>query len=206
MATENSASPDNAAPQQLSAGPEADKPAEDVQDSLEVLDARASTIIRDHMFLSAAAGFIPIPAVDLAAAFTLQVTLLRRLANLYTVSFTEHAGKSVLMSFIGSAGTVSLGAGSFLSLAKSIPGIGSILGALTMPVSLGAFTYSIGKVFQAHFRQGGTLLDFDPSDYGDYFREMFKRGRKEASEIEAKAREFARKRAQDQKAASAVVS
>lgn len=206
MAKENSASSDEAASQQMEQYSEADKPAEQVKEPLDVLDGRASTIIRDHMFLSAAAGFIPVPAVDLAAAFTLQVTLLRRLADLYGVPFTKHAGKSVLMSFIGSAGTVSLGGGSFLSLVKSIPGVGTVLGALTMPVSLGAFTYSIGKVFQAHFRQGGTLLDFDPSDYGAYFREMFKRGRKEAGEIETKARELARKRAQDQQAASAIVS
>jgi uncharacterized protein (DUF697 family) len=179
---------------------------EQAMDPMEVLDGRASTIIRDHMFLSAAAGFIPVPIVDLAAAFTLQVTMIGRLAKLYGVPFTEHAGKSVLMSFIGSAGTVSLGGGSFLSLAKSIPGVGTFLGAVTMPVSLGAFTYAIGKVFQAHFRQGGTLLDFCPSDYGDYFKQMFNRGRKEAAEVEAKARDLARKRAQDQKAAMAVGS
>ena len=58
----------------------------------------------------------------------------------------------------------------FGSLIKGIPGIGSAVGALTMPVYSAGATYVIGQVFMKHFASGGTLLDFNPPDYREFIK------------------------------------
>jgi hypothetical protein len=39
-----------------------------------------------------------------------------------------------------------------------------------MPALSAGATYAIGKAFIQHFASGGTLLDFNPPDYRDFFR------------------------------------
>jgi hypothetical protein len=56
------------------------------------------------------------------------------------------------------------------SLAKGIPGVGTLVGALTMPAFSAGATYIIGKVFIQHFASGGTLLDFNPPDYREFIK------------------------------------
>ena len=51
-----------------------------------------------------------------------------------------------------------------------MPGIGSAVGALTMPVYSAGATYVIGRVFMKHFTSGGTLLDFNPPDYREFIK------------------------------------
>ena len=65
------------------------------------------------------------------------------------------------------ATTTSVGVG---SLVKSFPGVGTAIGALTMPVFSAGATYVIGKVFIQHFASGGTLLDFNPPDYREFIK------------------------------------
>jgi len=56
------------------------------------------------------------------------------------------------------------------SLMKGLPGVGTVVGALTMPVFSAGATYVIGKVFIQHFASGGTLLDFNPPDYREFIK------------------------------------
>jgi hypothetical protein len=65
------------------------------------------------------------------------------------------------------ATTTAMGIG---SVAKGMPGIGTLVGALTMPVFSAGATYIIGKVFIQHFASGGTLLDFNPPDYREFIK------------------------------------
>jgi uncharacterized protein (DUF697 family) len=58
----------------------------------------------------------------------------------------------------------------FGSLVKGLPGLGTIVGALTMPVVSAGATWVIGKVFIKHFASGGTLLDFNPPDYREFIK------------------------------------
>jgi uncharacterized protein (DUF697 family) len=57
-----------------------------------------------------------------------------------------------------------------MSLIKGLPGFGSVIGALTMPVVSAGATWVIGKVFIQHFASGGTLLDFNPPDYREFIK------------------------------------
>jgi uncharacterized protein (DUF697 family) len=132
-------------------------------------DETATKLVEKFAVWSGAAGLIPVPFVDVVAVAGLQLQMLRRLSEIYGVPFSVNRGKSILASLMGTMipATSSMGLG---TLAKSVPVIGSAVGALTMSgVSAGA-TYAIGKVFIRHFTSGGTLLDFEPPDYREFIK------------------------------------
>ena len=134
-------------------------------------DQVASKLVDRFSLWSGAAGLIPIPLVDMAAVGGVQLQMLRRLSEIYGVPFSENRGKSIIASLAGAvipastATTTAVGVG---SLVKSFPGVGTAIGALTMPVF--SATYVIGKVFIQHFASGGTLLDFNPPDYREFIK------------------------------------
>jgi uncharacterized protein (DUF697 family) len=136
-------------------------------------DEQASKLVDHFSLWSGAAGLVPIPLVDIAAVGGVQLLMLRRLSEIYSVPFSDNVGKSVIASLAGSvipasaASTAAMGVGSFL---KFVPGVGTAIGAVTMPVVSAGATYIIGKVFIQHFASGGTLLDFNPPDYREFIK------------------------------------
>ncbi|HWL15405.1 MAG TPA: hypothetical protein VNR00_07365, partial [Opitutus sp.] len=61
------------------------------------------------------------------------------------------------------------------ALAKTIPGFGSVVGIVTLPVVAGAITYAVGKVFVQHLESGGTFLSFKvPDVQAGFLREVEK--------------------------------
>jgi uncharacterized protein (DUF697 family) len=151
-------------------------------------DAAALGIVHSNVAWATAAGIVPVPLADMVLVGAVQVKMLKELTDLYGVGYTKNLGKSLISTLIGSYLPVSLGAGSIGSLAKTVPGVGSILGLLTTPVLAGAATYAIGKVFVQHFESGGTLLDFRPADMREYFQSQFEEGKvASASSTKAKA-------------------
>jgi uncharacterized protein (DUF697 family) len=136
-------------------------------------DEQASQLVDRFSLWSGAAGLIPIPLVDVAVVGGVQIQMLRKLSEIYGVPFSENMGKSVLAGLAGAlipastATTTAMGVG---SLAKGIPGVGTLVGALTMPAFSAGATYIIGKVFIQHFASGGTLLDFNPPDYREFIK------------------------------------
>jgi uncharacterized protein (DUF697 family) len=135
----------------------------------------ASQLVDRFSLWSGAAGLIPIPLIDVVAVGGVQLQMLRKLSEIYGVPFTDNRGKSVVASLAGAiipASTATTTAMTFGSLIKGIPGVGSAIGALTMPVYSAGVTYVIGKVFMKHFASGGTLLDFDPPDYREFIKQQ----------------------------------
>jgi len=136
-------------------------------------DEVASKLVERFSLWSGAAGLLPIPLVDVAAVGGVQLQMLRRLSEIYGVPFSDNMGKSVIASLAGSvlpasaASSAAMGVGSFM---KALPGIGTAVGAITMPVISAGATYIIGKVFIQHFASGGTLLDFNPPDYREFIK------------------------------------
>ena len=136
-------------------------------------DQLASQLVDRFSLWSGAAGLIPIPIVDMAAVGGVQLQMLRRLSEIYGVPFSDNRGKSIIASLAGAiipastATTTAMGVGSML---KSLPGLGTAIGALSMPVFSAGVTYVIGKVFIQHFASGGTLLDFNPPDYREFIK------------------------------------
>jgi uncharacterized protein (DUF697 family) len=136
-------------------------------------DELASQVVDRFSLWSGAAGLIPLPIIDVAAVGGVQLQMLRRISEIYGVPFSDNRGKSIIASLAGAiipASTATTTAMSIGSLMKGLPGIGTAIGALTMPVFSAGATYVIGKVFIQHFASGGTLLDFNPPDYREFIK------------------------------------
>jgi len=131
-----------------------------------------SRLIRNHMVWSMGAGLIPMPIVDFFAVGAIQLDMIRQMCKLYDVDFREKDGRAIISSLTG-AGAARLGA----NVIKFIPGVGSVIGGITMSVLSGASTYGVGEVFRRHFETGGTILDFDADRLKRMYDEMFEKGK-----------------------------
>ncbi len=136
-------------------------------------------IIRNHIVWSMGAGLIPVPIADFFAVSAIQLDMVRQMCKLYDVDFKETEGKAVISSMT-SSGLARLGARAAI---KFIPGIGTVMGGVTMAVMSGASTYALGEVFKKHFETGGTFLDFDTERLSKMYREKFEKGKKVAEDI-----------------------
>ena len=130
------------------------------------------SIIRNHMIWSMGAGLIPVPIADFFAVSAIQLDMIRQIAKLYDIDFSEQAGKASITA-LTSSGLARLGA----RAVKFIPGVGSILGGITMSALSGASTYALGEVFNKHFATGGTFLDFDVDRVRKFYDETFEKGK-----------------------------
>lgn len=140
----------------------------------------ADKIIRNHMVWSMGAGLIPVPIADFFAVSAIQLDMIRQMCKVYEIDFRENDGKAIISALTGS-GLARLGA----QAVKFIPGVGSVLGGVTMSVLSGASTYAIGEVFKKHFETGGTILDFDIDRLRKMYNEKFEKGKKIATDIRA---------------------
>lgn len=147
----------------------------------------ASSIIKNHMIWSMGAGFIPVPIADLFAVSAIQLDMIRQLCKVYDIDFKQTEGKAMITALTGS-GLARLGA----RAVKFIPGVGSILGGVTMAALSGASTYALGEVFKKHFETGGTFLDFDPERLRKYYNEKFEKGKEVAEELRKKQENIAK--------------
>ena len=143
-------------------------------------DEMAEQAVSRYSAWSAAAGVIPVPLVDVLALGGVQLQMLRRLAQIYDVPFSNNRGKSVIASIVGSVIPASAGTATAMGVAsalKFIPVLGVTAAALTMPAMSAGATYLIGKVFIQHFASGGTLLDFNPGDYREFIKSHLPKSR-----------------------------
>ncbi len=138
----------------------------------------ADTVIRNHVVWSMGAGLIPVLVADIFAVSALQLDMIRQLCRVYDLDFSETQGKAIVTSLTSST-LARVGAG---SLIKLIPGIGSLLGGVTVSIFAGASTYALGEVFKKHFASGGTILDFDPGRLRKMYKEKFEKGKKVVTE------------------------
>lgn len=136
----------------------------------------AEKAIRSHMIWSMGAGLIPFPLADLFTVGAVQLDLIRQLCKIYEVDFKEEEGKAIITS-LSSSMLAKIGARTAIKL---IPGIGTIVGGVTMSVLSGASTYAVGQAFRTHFEKGGTILDIDLSRLKKVYQEKFEKGKEEA--------------------------
>lgn len=142
----------------------------------------ADTIIQNHVIWSMGAGLVPILMADILAVSALQIDMIRQLCRVYDVNFSETQGKAIVTSLTSST----LARAGARSLVKLIPGIGSLIGGVTVSAFAGASTYALGEVFKRHFESGGTILDFDMSRLKNLYKEKFEKGKKVAEELRKK--------------------
>lgn len=138
---------------------------------METQEQRSDNTIRKHVLLAAGAGLIPVPLADLAAVTGIQLAMLSELAENYKVSFAKNQVKILVSSLLGSIASREVATIGVSTMLKAIPGVGSILGAVSMPLASGALTYAMGVTFKVHFERGG---DFGNLSF-DAVREDFRR-------------------------------
>lgn len=149
---------------------------------------RANAIIRRNVLWALGAGIVPIPVVDAIAVSGVQVRMLQDLSDLYGSPFREDAAKKIIGTLLAGLGGVAIGTVLSASVSKLIPGVGTVLGMVTVPLAAGAFTHTTGKVFLMHFESGGTLLDFDPHAMRAYFKQEFEKAKEVVASVQEQER------------------
>ena len=139
----------------------------------------AEKIIKTHMVWSVGAGLMPVPLFDLVAVTAIQIDMLKQLAAEYKVDFSASTGKTFVAALTG--GTFArIGA----SMLKAIPGVGSVVGGLSMSVMSGASTYAVGQVSKSYFAAGADLSKVDVGEAKKAYSEEFERGKNVVSDLE----------------------
>jgi uncharacterized protein (DUF697 family) len=122
------------------------------------------------------AGAVPIPILDFAAVAGIQLDMLKQLSSHYDVPYSEEQGKSWLGALSASL-IARIGANAL----KLIPGIGSIIGGVSMSIMSGASTYALAQVAIEHFEQRGTFEDLDIASAKERYAEAYEEGKAVAS-------------------------
>lgn len=136
---------------------------------------RANDIIKNHVGFAASAGLIPIPGADLAAVTAVQLNMLRQLAKQYDIKFMDNIGKTIITAVAGSS-IARVAA----SLVKIIPGVGTVVGEMSMAAMSAASTFALGKMFARHFANGGNFENFDIKSSKKVYEDELKNGKKVA--------------------------
>ncbi len=140
--------------------------------------SKASEIIKNHVGFSLGAALIPLPGADLLAVSGVQINMLRQLAKLYKVSFFDSLGKNIVSALVGGS-AARLGA----SLVKAIPGVGTIIGELSMPILSGASTWALGRTVANHLHNGGTMENLDLTKAKKTYETEIEAGKKMVNEL-----------------------
>jgi uncharacterized protein (DUF697 family) len=133
---------------------------------------RADQMIKSHTLWSMGAGLIPVPMLDMAAVTAVQIDLLQQLANLYGVDFSKSMGKT-FVSGLTSGAVAKTGA----SMVKAMPGVGSVVGGLSMSALSGASTYAVGQVAIKHLESSQDFLNIDLAWAKAAYKKAFARGK-----------------------------
>ena len=122
--------------------------------------AEAARVISTAVKWSAAAAIVPVPYIDLLALGAVQVKMVRDLAQVYGLEAEGETLKGVISALLGTLAPAAVSGGLLGSALKVIPVGGTIVGSVGLAAFGSAATYAIGKIFVAHFDQGGTVKSF----------------------------------------------
>lgn len=141
---------------------------------------KANDIVKSHMYWAIGAGGVPVPILDIVAVTGIQLDMLKQLSACYEIPFSEEQGKAWLSAMSASV-LARLGA----NAVKLIPGIGSIIGGVSMAVMSGASTYALGRVAVEHFEARGTFDDLDLDKARTRYEAAFEEGKEVARKAKA---------------------
>lgn len=143
----------------------------------------AENLIKDYVIASVAASIVPVPLFDIAAVAAIEMRMIQKLSELYGKPFSEGVGRNVLASLAGGVLGYGVGAAVAVSLTKLIPGVGWMMGMVSLPVMSGATTYAVGRVFVKHYEGGGDIFDLSTEAMRSYYKEQFEKGKKLAAKV-----------------------
>ncbi|MCU0392580.1 MAG: DUF697 domain-containing protein [Thermoflexibacter sp.] len=143
--------------------------------------AKADKIVQNSVLWTIGAGFIPIPIADMVAVTAIQIDMIKKISELYEVNYSEANLKSWISTLSGSV-ISRFGADAI----KFIPGIGSVIGGISVAALSGASTYAVGQVFIEHFENGGNFSNFEVDKFVDFYKKQFERGRSFVEDLQKK--------------------
>jgi len=129
---------------------------------------KADKVIQSSVIWSMGAGLIPIPLADMVAVTAIQIDMLKQVSIIYSQDFSEASFKNWIGTLTGSA---------LSGAVKFFPGIGSLIGGVSMAALAGSSTYAVGQVFLEHFEAGGSLQDFEVEKFKDFYAKQFEKGK-----------------------------
>ena len=137
-------------------------------------------IVRGHVIWAMGAGLIPIPLFDIAAVTAIQIDALKKLAAEEGVDYTTDGGKQFVTALTG--GTFArLGA----SLVKGIPGVGTVIGGLSMSAMSAASTYAVCQVAIGQLKSGRNFVLVDLDDAKRIYEKALEKGKAFVKSIES---------------------
>ncbi len=135
------------------------------------------SIIENSVLWSMGAGVIPVPIGDFIAVTAVQLDMLKRLSKAMGKDYQEYSARAFILA-VNSGISAKIGA----SLIKGIPGIGSVVGSVSMPIMAGASTYSLGNLFVNFMTQYGSLEHIDMSKAREQFKAFYEVGKSKVEE------------------------
>ena len=138
----------------------------------------ANRIIRSHVLWSMGAGLMPFPLLDIAAVTAIQMDMLKRLAAIYEADYSASKGKTFVVALTGST-FARIGS----TMVKSIPGIETAVGGMSMSVLSGASTHAVGKLATDVFEKGRDLLNVDLDSAKEAYKETLEQGKQFVSTL-----------------------
>ncbi len=135
---------------------------------------KAVDIIKLYSKIAAVVGLLPGNILNFAAILAVNVTMVWRIAATFGHRDGKDRIKGSIMALIGAVIPTGVGHG-IAAAVIAIPAViaGSVLYFLVTPVLAYALTKAVGNTFVMHFESGGTLLNFNPKAFQEYFLKEF---------------------------------
>jgi uncharacterized protein (DUF697 family) len=118
-------------------------------------------IVRRYVLISAGAGLITLPIIDVSALAAVHVALIKELTEHYSHEFSEHVARNILIAIGASLLPGSIGSILGRKLLRALPFIDPVTALAAMSGFSACVSYSLGRIFIEHFEKGGTLENFD---------------------------------------------
>lgn len=141
-------------------------------------DKTIDDIIKTHVIYAMTAGAIPVPLADFVAVSAIQYDLIQKVAEFHKVEYDSNKGKTLATSIAGAA-AARMGS----SLIKALPGVGTVLGIASQVIVSGATTYALGKLFDSHFANNGTLDTLNTDAVKAQYKEFVEKGKQYARDL-----------------------
>ena len=121
----------------------------------------AMKIVHRYVLVSAGAGLITLPIIDVSALAGVHVALIKDLSEHYGHEFSEHAARNILIAIGASLVPGSIGSIIGRRVLSALPFVTPLFALASMAGFSAFVSYSLGWIFIEHFEAGGTLQNFD---------------------------------------------
>lgn len=139
------------------------------------------SIIENSVLWSMGAAVIPVPIGDFIAVTAVQLDMLKRLSKAMGQDYSEISSRSFILA-VNSGISAKIGA----SLIKGIPGVGSVVGMVSLPVMSAASTFSLGNLYVNLISEYGSLDNIDLTKAKAQFKDFYEVGKKKVEEWKKK--------------------